>query len=218
MKTLKSLFSFLFIIGLISGCSGNSAIVKKGEAFKNEKQKVITFSVFDFTAKKAITDDPVMEKYEGLIASTVGDLYGELISGGAVITKLADELGVKDKLDMVMGKITEFVLNSGNQGLGDLRDVLIKLAEKAGVDAFAFPLASGGKGNLITGQKIVLYLVIYDLKTDKLQFVAHNEAAVSSMVITGAQGDQDKLTKLAESQVLSATNDMIEKIKKELFQ
>jgi len=38
------------------------------------------------------------------------------------------------------------------------------------------------------------------------------------MAITGAQSDQDKLIKLAESQVLSATNDMIEKIKKELFQ
>lgn len=217
MKTKISLFS-LILLAFLTACSGNSAIVKKGESFNKDAQKVVTLSAYNLVTKSAPADDAVLSKYQAYISSAMGDIYGKLIPGGIVIDKIAKELGVQDKFELVLGKMTEFALNPQGAGLGEMKKIMVDIAAKAGVDAFAFPVVTGGKEIMTAGQKIDLYVIVYDLKTDKIQFMAKNEVIISSLALKGAQGDQEKLTKLAESQILSAASDMMDKVKKDLFE
>lgn len=201
-----------------------SCASSKVEFWKNEKyvkkvdlKKVITLSVYDLEQEKVLSEDPVLQPFEAIVAKKVSDIYGSLIPGGIIVSKAAQKLKIEDEINKALKLITEVSMKTRdiNNGGGIGFEVLSKLATELGVDAFAIPLAYGNYENLKTGKQLEIGIVIFDAHTLNWQYVSAIAVKMSPVLRAGFGKDEAKFKKVATTYLADAGNTLMKEVSKQ---
>ncbi len=218
---MKQQFLTALLAFAIAGCASTSEItVQKGPAFGAETKRVVTLSVYDVQAGSVPSDDAALDAYQKYISGEMTSIYGAAIPGGSLVQTAAEKIGLKDKLNQAMSKITQAAL-AGAQG-GSVLDegagmALIKIAETLGVDAFCFPFSEGGYSTIKSGQPISVGVALFDVRTRSLQYSGKiTSISVSNMVLMGMQGDDAKIKPVAISLITKSGRALMDQIRTEL--
>lgn len=212
---MKKIVLAMGFVTFVLNCASGGVQFSKGSVYNPETTKVVTMAVFDMSTNSTADSSDESNKIFGSIAQAeVGDIYGNLIPGGELTIKAAEAIGVKKDLDSAIGKLTEAIVNSNSVDPNTTK-VFSKIAKKMGVEALAFPLVSGNKDKMVSGEGVVYRFVVYDVRNPGIQYVAEtNPVTVNSFMYDKSNDAQKK--SMVSASATKAVNDLFGTVKEEI--
>jgi hypothetical protein len=217
-----TIYSLLFT--LVFNCAGVSvkdgstsepfSIQKNGEL--SDIKKIATMNAYNkrtgaFTLP---TDTPVL-LFGSTLSGRIDEIYTSSIEGGDEIIGLAKKLKLDKKLETAIQEIA--VYTDGTLISEDSKQTLFTIGSKGKIDAIAFPITSGGYEQLRNGEKIQLYLVVFDVAKKDIQYLAiAKNVSLSEQEKLTSQTDPNQGLAISNTVVIKKTNEFSNYIQAEV--
>ena len=218
-------FLFVCLIGLLwIGCASAGVkdasnaspytVQKNGEL--TAIKKIASMNPYNKTTKAFTqpTDTPVL-LFGSTISARVDEIYSSSIDGGDAILNLAKKLKLDKKFDSALQEVVAYT--DGTPLSEDTKETLFTIGSKGKIDAIAFPIISGGFDQLKNGEKIQMYLVVFEIAKKDVQYIAVGkdvsltEADMQAIAQNPSQG-----LAAANTTIIKKTNEFADSVQKEI--
>jgi hypothetical protein len=220
---LRFTFYVLLFI-LVFNCAGVSVKDSAGEkqyTIQNNGEltsikKIASMNPYNKSTKAFTqpTDTPVL-LFGSTISGRMDEMYNSSIDGGDAIISLAKKLKLDKKFESATLEVVSYT--DGTPLSNETKETLFTIGSKGKIDAIAFPIVSGGFEQLKNGEKIQIYLVVFEIAKKDVQYmaIAKDVSLTEADVQTIAQNPNQGLA-AANTTIIKKTNEFADSIQREV--